>query len=101
MVRFPVQLLEAVCNLVLSGILWILFWKRKNDFRFRGRLLHIYMIVYGIIRFTDEFLRGDAIRGHIWIFSTSQWISIGMIVIGSILWTISWQGKTKYKKTIS
>ena len=50
-----------------------------------GKLLPFYFISYGIIRFSLEFLRGDEIRGRWLIFSTSQWISIVLIIAG-IIW---------------
>ena len=35
----------------------------------------VYLLCYGAARFFLEFLRGDTVRG-VWIFSTSQWISL-------------------------
>ncbi len=70
--RFPVQLLEAGCNLLLFGFLLSLFLSDKH----RGRLLPIYTLIYSLLRFWLEFLRGDAIRGFFLFFSTSQWISL-------------------------
>ena len=70
--RFPVQLLSAGSLFALSVILFVLF-KRKV---LQGKLLFAYLTVYALGRFFIEFLRGDEIRGKIWIFSTSQFISI-------------------------
>ncbi len=70
--RFPVQLLEAGCNLVLFSVLLRLFLSKKKT----GRLLPLYMLLYSILRFFLEFLRGDVIRGFFLCFSTSQWISL-------------------------
>ena len=70
--RFPVQLLEAVMNLAIAAlILWIL----KKGF-LRGHVFYLYLLLYAFVRFFDEFLRGDAIRGFIFGMSTSQFISI-------------------------
>lgn len=78
--RFPVQLVEAACNLVLFLILLILFHSERHS----KRLTYIYMLMYSPIRFCLEFLRGDAIRG-IWMgLSTSQWISLILFVIAAI-----------------
>lgn len=79
--RFPVQLLEAGLNLLLLAIILFLFFKGKA----KGRLLPVYLLVYSVIRFCDEFLRGDEIRGKFLIFSTSQWISIFLFVVAIIL----------------
>ena len=70
-VRFPVQLLESAVNLLLFIVLDALWRKRIAE----GRLLRLYFILYGTVRFADEFLRGDAARGLWFGLSTSQWIS--------------------------
>jgi len=88
--RFPVQLLEAGLNLVLFILLLLFFYKRK----YSGYLIYYYLVSYSIIRFCDEFLRGDVYRG-IWLgLSTSQWISI-ILFIFSIIMLIC---KTKSEK---
>lgn len=77
--RFPVQLVEAFCNIVLFFILSFL----QKKVNFKNYLLEIYLVSYAVIRFTLEFFRGDAIRGIWFGVSTSQIISI--ITIVSIL----------------
>ena len=71
-VRFPVQLFEALCNVIIFLILLILY---KKD-RLENRLIFLYMILYPVCRFILEFFRGDEIRGFIFGISTSQFISI-------------------------
>lgn len=79
--RFPVQLLEGGLNLIIFGVLLILFFKRIMS----KKLIYIYLIMYSVVRFFDEFLRGDAYRG-IWLgLSTSQWISAVIFVITGII----------------
>ena len=73
--RVPIQLIEAACNLLLFAGLLALFLKD----RLRGRLVAVYGIAYGVIRFIDEFWRGDVYRGIWGPFSTSQWISIAVV----------------------
>lgn len=75
--RFPVQLLEAVLVLILFFILTIMLKKYDNKYS----LTSIYLLLYGIIRFFNEFLRGDIIRGFLGPFSTSQWISLIIIAV--------------------
>ncbi len=70
--RFPVQLLEAFLNLCIFVVVLSLFMKKK----FTGELIVVYLFIYSIVRFCDEFLRGDVMRGRFLFFSTSQWISI-------------------------
>lgn len=78
--RFPVQLLESAFEFALFGILYMLY--RKGSMR--GQLLWMWMICYGAIRFCDEFLRGDFYRGFLGPFSTSQWISIVLMLCAII-----------------
>lgn len=81
---FPVQLVEAVINVVIC---LVLLWLGKRIKR-TWNLLFSYLILYGISRFFLEMLRGDAIRG-VWDgFSTSQFISMGLIAVSvaGILW---------------
>ena len=84
--RLPLPLIEAVCNLVILTTL-LLFEKYCSP---RGYHLPFYGILYGITRFVLEFFRGDSARG-VWLLSTSQWISIA-VVLGSVIWTI-WNAK--------
>ncbi len=76
--RIPLPLIEAGCNLLLMAALLIL---RKKHLK-KGSLLAIYFISYSVIRFTDEFFRGDEIRGVYFGLSTSQWISIFVFIAG-------------------
>lgn len=78
---FPVQLTEAVCNFVLAGIL-LLYSKKTKDI---NRVLYVYLMAYGVLRFVLEFLRYDSKeRGYFGMFSTSQWISLVMVGIAMV-----------------
>ncbi|WP_443734505.1 prolipoprotein diacylglyceryl transferase family protein [[Ruminococcus] lactaris] len=48
--------------------------------------IETYLLTYGMIRFVLENLRYDAVRGSMMGISTSQWISLIMIIlsIGSV-----------------
>ena len=75
--RFPVQLLEAVFNFLLFLLLNHFF----KIVKFRNKLIYVYLLVYATGRFFIEFIRGDAYRG-IWLFlSTSQIISVLIIMV--------------------
>ena len=74
--RFPVQLLESALLFALFLLLAALF--RRGALR--GRLLALYLAVYAVLRFLLEFLRGDAIRGVYFGLSTSQWISLAILL---------------------
>ena len=76
--RFPVQLLESACCLLLFFLMDRL--RRKGVLR--GRLLGLYLALYALVRFADEFLRGDALRGFALGLSTSQWASLAAAAAG-------------------
>lgn len=80
---FPVQILEALLNLFVSLILLIVSKRTNKNFT----LLSHYFILYGIVRFCIEFLRGDLIRGIYFEISTSQWISVSLI-LGSAIYLL-------------
>ncbi len=82
--RFPVQLVEAGCNLIIFAVLFVLHRKKK----FRQRLLIIYFYLYPVVRFILEFFRGDEIRGFLFGLSTSQIISILLFVFAMIFTVI-------------
>lgn len=87
--RFPVSLLEAALNLVLFAFLWALLRRRRQQGMEQaakgegvsfeeGSLMLVYLGGYALIRFLDEYLRGDTYRGIYGPFSLSQWISLGI-----------------------
>lgn len=75
----PTQLIEAGANLLV--FLFLLWFTRKKRVGFTT--LFVYLIIYGVERFLLEYLRGDEIRGIFGAFSTSQWISIGIVVLAA------------------
>ena len=77
---FPIQLVESACNIVVFVILLLYVGRQLK----RGSVLFLYMILYGIERFVLEYFRYDEIRGIFLGLSTSQWISIAMVVIGAV-----------------
>jgi len=79
--RFPIQLVEATYNLILFIILTVLYKKEK----FKGKLIYIYLILYPIGRFIFEFFRGDSYRGFIFGLSTSQIISILLLIFSVVM----------------
>ena len=50
----------------------------------KNKLVFVYMLLYSVVRFSVEFLRGDTIRGVYFGISTSQWISIVLFVLAII-----------------
>ena len=80
---FPVQLLEAALNLVI----FIFLLRMDGKFQKPLQNFGVYLLCYGAARFFLEFLRGDTVRG-VWIFSTSQWISLLAILPLGIYMTV-------------
>ncbi len=89
--RFPVQLLEASLNFICFAVLFAILRKEmkrsESDRRLKqGQLLGIYLTYYLVARTLLELLRGDDTdRGMIGFLSTSQIISILMIIPAVIL----------------
>jgi len=75
---FPIQILESLLNICICLIL--LKVKKKTTQNFE--LLSVYFILYGLVRFFLEFLRGDVGRGIYYNISTSQWISLALFALG-------------------
>lgn len=73
--RHPTQLLEAI-GLFSLGLYLIKSSRPKHV------LVSSYLIIYGVLRFMIEGLRGDMIRGTWGLFTPSQTISILLILTG-------------------
>lgn len=73
----PTQLISAAGMFLIAFALMRFAKNRKHP----GTVGFLYLILYSIGRFGVEFLRNDH-RGEIGIFSTSQFISLFMVVIG-------------------
>ncbi len=80
---YPTQIFSSVFDFMLA--IFLLWYSTKE--RKKGRVFSLYLIIYSIGRFLIEFLRGDP-RGSISIFSTSQFISLFIVVIGIALFNI-------------
>ncbi|MCR5107479.1 MAG: prolipoprotein diacylglyceryl transferase [Lachnospiraceae bacterium] len=80
----PTQLISAVFDFAL-GLLLIIFGKR---FKRRGYIAATYFGAYAIGRFLVEFLRNDE-RGAVGRLSTSQFISIFMLIFSIIFFAIT------------
>lgn len=97
---FPIQLVEAAGIAVIFAILLYLenYGKKSGE---SVPLMHIYFVLYGVLRFVDEIWRGDVLRGVTEIrldyftsaensasfafsLSTSQIISVILIIYSGI-----------------
>lgn len=77
----PVQLIEAFANVILWLVLTAVYRRTTRRFLTSG----IYLVSYGILRFVLEYFRGDLIRGSIFVFSSSQFISFFIVAAGIFL----------------
>jgi phosphatidylglycerol:prolipoprotein diacylglycerol transferase len=82
---FPVQLLEGLINVIICLTLCVYEKKAKRGID----LLFAYLGMYAISRFFLEMLRGDAIRGVWNSISTSQIISLILLVISLVVLLVS------------
>jgi phosphatidylglycerol:prolipoprotein diacylglycerol transferase len=87
--RHPSQIYEAILEgIVLFLVLWYAFWKTRARYQ-PGRLVGIFILVYGISRFALEFIREpDAHLVHfaqVTHLHMGQWLSLPMIFGGLYL----------------
>lgn len=80
----PTQLYEFFANMVIFGIL-ILVWRKK---KWDGHVFGTYAFLYGVARFFLESFRDDPQRGSLFdgFISTTQLVALLMVVLGGVLW---------------
>lgn len=80
----PTQIYEFSAEMVIfSFLLWL---SRRRQFH--GQVAATYIFLYSIVRFVVEFYRGDPDRGFVFngALSTSQFISIFMVLLAGSIW---------------
>ena len=86
--RHPSQLYEAgLEGIVLFAILWFAFWKTKARYD-PGKLVGLFLIFYGLARFTVEFFREPDSQFHGFFADTlhmGQLLTLPMIIGGVYL----------------
>jgi phosphatidylglycerol:prolipoprotein diacylglycerol transferase len=80
----PVQLYEGALGLALAALAFWLYRRRAFD----GQLLLSFTVVYGIARYVLEYLRDDPERGEIFGFSTSQFISLAIVPLAAVTYSL-------------
>ncbi len=80
----PVFLYESLWNLaiVIPLVLWV---EKRFDLR-RGNLFLVYLITYGVARFTLEFIRTDNATIVAGMRANQLFAALVVIVAGAILW---------------
>ncbi len=81
--RFPVQLVYTVALLVL--FLFLLMVRKKKHFD--GLVFVSYFMLYGLLRFSLDFLRDDTLVGVAGI-TLSQVLGLGIFAAGAVLWVV-------------
>lgn len=76
----PTQLFSSAGDFLICLIL-LQYYKREPE---EGKTGAMYLLLYGVGRFLIEFLRSDE-RGGVGMLSTSQIISIVIVIIGGVL----------------
>jgi len=77
----PIQLYEASGNVILSLILFYSIGKVKP-----GQTFSLYLIIYGVFRFVNEFFRGDH-TDFIMGLTPAQTLGIGIVATGIFFFT--------------
>lgn len=80
----PTQLISSAGMFLIAFLLFTYAYHAKKS----GQIGAGYLVLYSIGRFGVEFLRGDIERGSVGSLSTSQFISLFIVVIGIVLWII-------------
>jgi phosphatidylglycerol:prolipoprotein diacylglycerol transferase len=89
--RHPSQLYEAgLEGLVLFAILWFAFWRTQARYE-PGKLVGLFVLFYGLFRFTVEFFREPDAQleqfAQVTGLHMGQWLCVPMIVGGAWLVT--------------
>ena len=77
---YPVQLFESAGNILMCGVLLLLLCKRK----YAGMVGGVYLILYGVMRFLLEFMRGDHTDSILGL-TPSQFIAVAVAIPGGII----------------
>jgi len=78
---YPTQLMEAGAEALILAVLLV---TEKKGRPFASRTFWLYMLLYAISRFIIEIFRGDE-RGTVFMFSTSQFISIVLAPLAIVM----------------
>lgn len=77
----PTFLYESVWNLALAGLI---IWISRRSSRLDGRLIGVYFLGYGVIRFLLELIRTDTTFRLLGL-SRNGWVALGAVVVGVVV----------------
>jgi prolipoprotein diacylglyceryl transferase len=80
----PTFLYESILNVSLA---FLIIWIGNRYPSMRGRLIGVYFLGYGVIRFSMELIRTDTTFRFLGL-SRNAWVSIAVMILGAIvLWS--------------
>ena len=90
----PTQALSSGLNFL--HFFFLIWYDRRK--KASGQVAALYLICYSVGRFILEFFRGDLERGNVGALSTSQFISLFLVVAGLIIFfgTKKWAEKRQW-----
>jgi len=75
----PTPIYEIIFNLTLFG----LFYIARDNFKVRGSMFRLYLVLYGSFRLLEEFIRDDSVMPETGIMKPVQWfLLIAVIYFG-------------------
>jgi phosphatidylglycerol---prolipoprotein diacylglyceryl transferase len=83
----PTQIYSSIDGFLIAAVTWVLFYER----RWKGEVFGWGCVIYSITRFLIEFLRGDEMGQLGTMLTISQWYSLGIVLLGTIV--LVWHGK--------
>lgn len=91
---FPTQWIDSAYNLIIFAICYLIVRPRK---RFHGQVMLTFAILYGACRFVIELWRDD-MRGGALGLSTSQLVSVPVLLAGVIAMIVLWRRADRASK---
>jgi prolipoprotein diacylglyceryl transferase len=82
----PLFLYESIADLMIGlGLFWLWRHSRRGKVQFpqlgSGTYTGLYLISYGLVRFSLELLRLESAPGPLGL-TVAQWVSLGLVVVG-------------------
>src|SRR5699024_8857728 len=83
--RYPAQLYEAGCYLIIFFVLWFIYQKTKKS-KQMGFLFGMFMTLIWAVRFIIEFVKEPQVEERAtWILNTGQLLSIPFVILALYL----------------
>ena len=92
---YPAQTAESFIAILIALVLW----RTRTWKRFDGQIMLTFIALYSIWRPINEMFRADPQRGSHGMFTTSQWISFGLLAGSLALVPYLWKNRLVPKAT--